>query len=69
MNNRSLKISQKGKEIIEMIAKEMPNKLIASELNYSQRMTEYYINKLTKKLNVQTRVGIVAKAYQMKILN
>ncbi|WP_374058382.1 response regulator transcription factor [Bacillus aquiflavi] len=63
------KISQKELKIIEMIADEMPNKLIASELNYSQRMIEYYINSLTKKLNVQTRVGIVSKAYKMKLLN
>ncbi|WP_128733402.1 MULTISPECIES: LuxR C-terminal-related transcriptional regulator [Geobacillus] len=30
-------------KIIKMIASEIPNKQIASELNYSQRMIEYYI--------------------------
>ncbi|USK36451.1 LuxR C-terminal-related transcriptional regulator (plasmid) [Bacillus sp. F19] len=54
--------------IIQMIASEMPNKEIALELNYSQRMVEYHINKITKKLNVQTRVGIIVKAYKNKIL-
>jgi DNA-binding NarL/FixJ family response regulator len=54
--------------IIEMIANEMPNKEIASELNYSQRMVEYHINKISKKLDVQTRVGIIVKAYRNRIL-
>lgn len=61
-------ISNIEKTIIEMIANEMPNKVIAGELNYSQRMIEYYISKLSKKLEVQSRVGIVSKAYQLKIL-
>ncbi|KPL59253.1 response regulator transcription factor [Rossellomorea vietnamensis] len=67
--------SQQGKllntietTIIEMIANEMPNKEIASELNYSQRMVEYHINKISKKLDVQTRVGIIVKAYRNRIL-
>ncbi|MGM0890638.1 MAG: response regulator transcription factor [Bacillota bacterium] len=55
-------------KIIQMIAKEMPNKEIAFELNYSQRMVEYHINKISKKLNAQTRVGIIVKAYQTYIL-
>jgi DNA-binding NarL/FixJ family response regulator len=54
--------------IIEMIANEMPNKEIASELNYSQRTVEYHINKISKKLDVQTRVGIIVKAYKNKII-
>jgi DNA-binding CsgD family transcriptional regulator len=54
--------------IIEMIANEMPNKEIASELNYSQRMVEYHINKISKKLDVQTRVGIIVKAYRKQII-
>jgi DNA-binding CsgD family transcriptional regulator len=54
--------------IIQMIANEMPNKEIASELNYSQRMVEYHINKISKKLDVQTRVGIIVKAYKNKII-
>ena len=55
-------------KIIQMIANEMPNKEIAFELNYSQRMVEYHINKISKKLNAQTRVGIIVKAYQNYIL-
>lgn len=37
-----------------MIANEMPNKLIALEPNYSQRIVEYHINEISKKMNVQT---------------
>ncbi|MEV2685460.1 helix-turn-helix transcriptional regulator [Paenibacillus larvae] len=69
MKNKIWGMSQTELRIIKMIAKEMPNKQIADELNYSQRMIEYYISDISKKLNVQTRVGIVAKAYKLKILN
>lgn len=69
MEDKILGMSQTELRIIKMIAKEMPNKQIANELNYSQRMIEYYISNISKKLEVQTRVGIVAKAYKMKILN
>lgn len=56
-------------QIIHMIANELPNKVIAAELNYSQRMVEYHINKISKKLNVHTRVGIIVKAYENNILH
>ncbi|MEV2908157.1 helix-turn-helix transcriptional regulator [Paenibacillus larvae] len=69
MKDKIRGMSQTELRIIKMIAKEMPNKQIADELNYSQRMIEYYISDISKKLNVQTRVGIVAKAYKLKILN
>jgi DNA-binding CsgD family transcriptional regulator len=61
-------ISEIENKIICMIAREMPNKEIAYELNYSQRMIEYNISMLLKKFNVSTRVGLVSKAYQKKIL-
>ncbi|HDR8272682.1 TPA: response regulator transcription factor, partial [Bacillus cereus] len=61
-------ISEIEDKIIQMIAKEMPNKEIAIELNYSQRMIEYHISKIINKLNVNTRVGIVAQAYKKQIL-
>ncbi|WP_062350745.1 response regulator transcription factor [Bacillus kwashiorkori] len=54
--------------IIQLIAAEKTNKAIARELNYSQRMVEYYINKISKKLDAQTRAGIVYKACQLKLI-
>lgn len=56
-------------KIIHLIASEMPNKQIALELNYSQRMVEYYISSISKKLKVETRVGIIVKAFQNKIIH
>ncbi|MED5049247.1 LuxR C-terminal-related transcriptional regulator [Bacillus siamensis] len=55
-------------QIIRLIAKEKPNKEIARELNYSQRNIEYNISKLCRKMNVHTRVGIIAKAYKRDII-
>jgi DNA-binding CsgD family transcriptional regulator len=61
-------VSETEKKIILLIAKEVPNKEIASILNYSQRMVEYKISCIFKKLNVKTRVGIVTRAFQMGII-
>ncbi|MED4219520.1 helix-turn-helix transcriptional regulator [Priestia megaterium] len=61
-------LSSTESKIIEMIANEMPNKEIASRLNYSQRTIEYYISILMGKFKVHTRVGLVDKAYKYHIL-
>lgn len=61
-------ITEIEKEIIHMISLEYSNSNIADELNYSKRMIEYYIKGIASKLNVKTRVGIVAKSYKRKIL-
>lgn len=55
------------KEIIKLIIKEIPNKAIAKRLNYSQRSIEYSISKITEKLNVSTRVGIVVELYKRNL--
>lgn len=55
-------------KIIEMITEEKPNKEIAFVLNYSQRTIEYNITQLFKKMDVNTRVGIVAQAFRRKLV-
>lgn len=69
MENNKVDISQIEKTIIQMIASEMPNKQIAKELNYSQRMIEYYIKNISEKLNAQTRVGIIVRAFQNELIS
>lgn len=55
-------------QILYYIVNEMPNKEIAREMNYSQRTIEYHINKISRKLNVNTRVGIVVRAFREKLV-
>ncbi|MFJ8070588.1 response regulator transcription factor [Peribacillus sp. NPDC096447] len=69
MKNEKVGFNSVESRIIQLIASEVPNKQIALELNYSQRMVEYYISNISKKLEVHTRVGIVVKAFQNKILH
>ncbi|MBY0008137.1 response regulator transcription factor [Priestia aryabhattai] len=64
----TVEITYIEKEIIKLIAKEVSNKDIAKELNYSQRNIEYYISDLLKKFEVQTRVGIVVKSIVLGII-
>lgn len=56
-------------QILYYIVNEMPNKEIAREMNYSQRTIEYHINKISRKLNVNTRVGIVVRAFREKLID
>ncbi|MFG6147550.1 response regulator transcription factor [Halobacillus sp. B23F22_1] len=63
-----MNLSQKEKNIIRMIAQEKPNKEIAFELMYSTRTIDYHISKMIRRFDVQTRVGIVARAYDLKLL-
>jgi two-component system competent response regulator ComA len=55
-------------KIIRMIAEEKANKEIADELNLSQRAIEYHITNIFKKLNTSTRVGVVMRAIERKII-
>ncbi|SFX60538.1 regulatory protein, luxR family [Thermoactinomyces sp. DSM 45891] len=54
-------------KIIHMIIQEMPNKEMAVELHCSQRMVEYRIQGIAKKMGVSTKVGIVAGAFRSGI--
>lgn len=55
-------------QILYYLVNEMPNKEIAREMNYSQRTIEYHINKISRKLDVHTRVGIVVRAFREKLV-
>lgn len=52
-------ISKDDEKLIEMICLELTNKEIARELYYSEATIEYKLRKIAKKLNVQTKIGIV----------
>lgn len=52
-------ISKDDEKIIEMICLELTNKEIARNLCYSEATIEYKLRQLAKKLNVQTKIGIV----------
>ena len=52
------------KKIIVLISEEVPNKLIAQNLNLSQRMVEYHITTIIRKMKVETRVGIIVKSFR-----
>jgi len=67
--NKKENLSKFEIKIIQLIAEEKTNKEIAQILNYSQRSIEYKLTQIFKKLKVSTRVGLIAKAYQKKILS
>ncbi|WP_445479895.1 response regulator transcription factor [Lysinibacillus irui] len=56
------------KAVLKQIALENTNKEIAKELAMSQRTVEYHIAAINRKLDVKTRVGAVAKGYEMGLL-
>ncbi|WP_235608491.1 MULTISPECIES: response regulator transcription factor [Bacillus amyloliquefaciens group] len=56
-------------KVIQLIADEKTNKVIAKDLNYSQRNIEYVISNLCRKLEVNTRVGIIAESYKRNLIS
>ncbi|WP_414045782.1 LuxR C-terminal-related transcriptional regulator [Macrococcus equi] len=61
-------LSNKEKEILRMVAKDMKNQEISDALFISKRTVEYHITKLIRKLNVESRLGAVIKGIQLGII-
>lgn len=59
------KITEREKEVLEFILKEMDNQEIADELNISIRTVENHRYNLSQKLNVKNIVGLVKAAMDM----
>ncbi|WP_414042397.1 response regulator transcription factor [Macrococcus animalis] len=61
-------LSNKEKEILRMVAKDMKNQDISEALFISKRTVEYHITKLIRKLGVESRLGAVIKGIQLGII-
>lgn len=56
------------REVLARIAEEKTNKEIAQELSISQRTVEHHLTSIHQKLGVKSRVGAVARGYELGIL-
>lgn len=56
------------RQVLKQIALEKTNKEIAVELAMSQRTVEYHMAAINRKLDVKTRIGAVAKGYELGLL-
>jgi len=65
---RADQLTPTEKDVLKQIALEKTNKEIARELAMSQRTVEYHMAAINQKLDVKTRVGAVAKGYEMGLL-
>ncbi|MGE7930483.1 response regulator [Lysinibacillus xylanilyticus] len=65
---RADQLTPTEKEVLKQIAMEKTNKEIARELAMSQRTVEYHMAAINRKLDVKSRVGAVAKGYEMGLL-
>jgi DNA-binding CsgD family transcriptional regulator len=55
--------------IIDLIGKDMPDKAIADELGISTKTLDFHKHNLFKAVGVQTRVSLIKKAIQHKVIN
>lgn len=62
------RLTEIEEQIIYLISKELGNKEIAEKLNYSQRSIGYKINNIFKKLNVNSRIGLIIEAVKKNII-
>lgn len=65
---RADQLTPTEKDVLKQIALEKTNKEIARELAMSQRTVEYHMAAINQKLDVKTRVGAVAKGYELGLL-
>ncbi|CEH28739.1 LuxR family transcriptional regulator [Aneurinibacillus migulanus] len=62
------KLTPTEREVLVRISQEMSNKEIARELGISQRTVEYHLTSILQKMGVKSRVGAVAKGYELGII-
>ncbi|WP_151735217.1 response regulator ['Paenibacillus yunnanensis' Narsing Rao et al. 2020] len=62
------KLTPMEREVLLRVAKEMNNREIARDLAVSQRTVEYHLSAVIQKLGVKSRVGAVARGYQLGII-
>ncbi|MNP58856.1 Spore germination protein GerE [compost metagenome] len=62
------KLTPMEREVLERVAQEMNNREIAHDLAISQRTVEYHLTAILQKLGVKSRVGAVAKGYELGIV-
>ncbi|WP_106766257.1 response regulator transcription factor [Paenibacillus faecalis] len=65
---RADQLTPTEREVLKWIALEKTNKEIALELAMSQRTVEYHMAAINRKLDVKTRIGAVAKGYELGLL-
>lgn len=61
-------ITQREKEIIQLIANELSNQDIAEELNISLRTVETHRRNVMQKLNVKSAISLIKSAAQLQII-
>jgi DNA-binding NarL/FixJ family response regulator len=59
-----LKLSSREIEVLKNIAAGLTNKDIAEALHITEGTTEVHVSRLRKKLNLTSRAGLVAYAYE-----
>ncbi|MFJ5763711.1 response regulator transcription factor [Lysinibacillus sp. NPDC093210] len=71
MNNRftNLKLTEKEKQLLQMLIKGYPNKKIAAIFNVSVRTVERYLSQLFSLLGVSTRLEAVEVAKEKQLLD
>lgn len=57
------------REVLLLIAQEKSNKEISEELAMSKRTAEYHVSSIIQKLGVKTRIGAVAKGYELGLIS
>lgn len=62
------KLTPTEREVLVRVAREMNNREIAEDLHISQRTVEYHLTAVLQKLEVKSRVGAVAKGYELGIV-
>ena len=64
-----IELSQREREIIQLLTQGMREREIAKELFISDRTVKFHINNAVAKLNAQTRIQAIHQAYSQGLLS
>ncbi len=66
--NPIINLNQRQLEVLQLLAKGMPDKIVAAEMNLSVDTIKYHKRNIFKKLNVTCTIEAILKAIKLKIL-
>jgi DNA-binding NarL/FixJ family response regulator len=64
----NLSVTAREDDVLRLVARGLPNKIIARELSISERTVKFHITSLMQKMGVNNRTELVSRAVQRGIL-
>lgn len=68
-NRNTVDLTARELDVLRLIAAEKTDRVIAHQLEISERTVRYHLESINKKLGTMTRVGAVAEAIRLNLIS